>query len=222
MKKIKYKIISLIYDYLYIPVFFGIVFFRDWKKIKSIFGDFEYLSKADQKKYTLVFKKNSKNVCGLLVPEIVKAVSELNLHPKKVLLDGDNKSVANQFKDRFGFVDAKILTTGIDRDYDFHWNFENDPPENIQQDFDLIISQAMFEHLIDPFKHFKDLSNLLSSEGYLIIHSHLPGYAYHRYPIDAVRFFPDWFEFAAKKLGLKVIRKFFRNFHIVYLFKKPI
>ena len=54
----------------------------------------------------------------------------------------------------------------------------------------------------------------------MVIHTVMPGYTYHRYPIDAVRFFPDWFEEAAGKNELKIKRKFLRNFHIIYLFEK--
>jgi SAM-dependent methyltransferase len=220
MKKIKSKIISLIYDYLYIPIFFGIVYFRDWKKIKSIFGNFEYLNRADQKKYTLLYKGNDKNVSGVLVGEIVKIILDLKPKPVKILLDGDDRSVVEQFRTKFSFDDADILTTGKQGNFDFDWDFEEDCPTNMPDNFDLIVSQAMFEHLIDPYKHFKDLANLLAQGGRLVIHTHIPGYTYHRFPIDAVRFFPDWFELSAEKNGLAVKRKFLRNFHIIYLFEK--
>lgn len=217
---IKSKIRNFIYDYIYIPLFFFLVYFRDLRKIKRIFGKFERMDKQEQKKYTLAFKNQARNVCGMLGPEIVKMVLDLKINPEKVLLDGDNKSVAGQFKERFSFSKADVLTAGIDGNYDYIWNFEDDYPVDMPEDFDLIISQAMFEHLINPFKHFEDFSKLLKQGGYLIVHSHLPGYTYHRYPIDAVRFFPDWFEFSAKKTGLKIKRKFMRNFHLIYLFEK--
>lgn len=56
--------------------------------------------------------------------------------------------------------------------------------------------------------------------GLIIIHSVMPGYTYHRYPIDTVRFFPDWFEVSAERLGLKVVKKFRRDFHLIYLFER--
>jgi SAM-dependent methyltransferase len=220
MKKIHQKIIDFVYDYIYIPIFFNMVYIRDLRKIKSIYGDFEKLSKADQKKYFLWYKNETRNVCGALVPEIVKMILDLKLDPDRVLLDGDDKSIAGQFKKRFGFRKAEVITVGEKGNYDFDWNFENNIPEGLAGNFDLIISQAMFEHLIDPYKHFKDLEKLLKSGGHFFIHTHIPGYTYHRYPIDAVRFFPDWFERAADINGLKVKRKFLRNFHIIYLFEK--
>jgi len=220
MNKIKSKIVSFIYDYLYIPVLFNLIYIRDLRKIKSIYGKFEKLSRADQKKYTLLYANDLKNVSGVLVGEIVKAIFDLDLNPDKVLLDGDNKPVVDQFRKKFNFDKANILTAGKQGNFDFEWNFENDRPENIPSDFDLIVSQAMFEHLIDPYKHFRDLANLLKQGGHLVIHTHVPGYTYHRYPIDAVRFFPDWFELSAERNRLEVKRKFLRNFHIIYLFEK--
>jgi SAM-dependent methyltransferase len=221
MKKIRRKIIDFIYDYIYIPVFFNLMYVRDLRKIKLIYGSFEKLSRGDQKKYFLWYKNELRNVCGALVPEIVKMILDLKLDPGRILLDGDDKSVVGQFKKRFNFQKAEIITIGEKGNYDFNWNFENDPPVELNGDFDLIISQAVFEHLVDPYKHFRDLAKLLkSSGGYLLIHTHIPGYTYHRYPIDAVRFFPDWFGRAADKNGLIIKRKFLRNFHIIYLFEK--
>jgi SAM-dependent methyltransferase len=185
-----------------------------------VYGNFEKLSRADQKKYTLLYANERKNVSGVLVGEIVKMILDLDLNPDKILLDGDDKSVVGQFKNRFYFQKTEVVTAGKGENFDFDWNFEEDHPENMPKDFDLIVSQAMFEHLIDPYKHFKDLANLTKSGGYLAINTHIPGYTYHRFPADTVRFFPDWFELSAKKNGLKVKRKFLRNFHIIYLLEK--
>lgn len=217
---IKQKIVSLIYDYLYIPCLFGMVYMRDLRRIKSIYGNFEKLSRAEQKIYTLLYTGSNKNVSGVLVGEIVKIILDLKPEPKRILLDGDDKSVVDKFRKKFGFDQAEIVTAGKQGNFDFDWDFEKDCPKNMTGDFDLIVSQAMFEHLIDPYKHFKDLANLLAQGGRLVIHTHIPGYTYHRYPIDAVRFFPDWFESSAEKNGLEVKRKFLRNFHIIYLFEK--
>jgi SAM-dependent methyltransferase len=220
MSKIKSKIVSFVYDYLYIPILFNLVYIRDLRRIKSVFGNFEKLSRSDQKKYTLLYDNELKNITGVLVGEIVKMILDLDLKPGRILLDGDGKSVVDQFRKKFGFEGADIITVGKQGNFDFEWDFEDDYPENMPSNFDLIVSQAMFEHLIDPYKHFKDLANLLKRGGHLVIHTHIPGYTYHRYPIDAVRFFPDWFELSSERNGLEVKRKFLRNFHIIYLFEK--
>ncbi|GAI20368.1 unnamed protein product, partial [marine sediment metagenome] len=184
------------------------------------YGDFENLSRSEIKNYTLWYKGRIKNVSGLLLAEIVKSIIELGYVPRNILLDGDNKSIVNQFKERFNFNSSKVITVGIGKDFDYNWNFENDPPQNLPKDFDLIISQAMFEHLLNPYKHLSDLTKRLQSGGVIIVHTLMPGFAYHRYPIDAFRFFPDWFEAASERLYLSITRKLQRDFNIFYVLKK--
>lgn len=214
------KIKNFIYDYFYIPIIFFVIYFRDFKKFTNLYGNFEKLNRKDLKKFTLTYNGLDKNVTGLLRPEIVKIIKDLDFVPKKILLDGDSKCIVDQFKKAFNFDKTEVLTTGIGEDFDFEWDFENDPPDNIKVGFDLIISQAMFEHLINPYKHLVDLVSKLNYNGVIIIHTVVPGFPYHRYPIDSVRFFPDFFEKSSLNLGLNIYRKFLRDFHIVYVFKK--
>ena len=49
----------------------------------------------------------------------------------------------------------------------------------------------------------------------------MSGFNYHRYPVDCVRFYPDWFEEVAKRVGLQVQDKHIRNSGITYKYKKP-
>jgi len=50
----------------------------------------------------------------------------------------------------------------------------------------------------------------------------MPGFFYHRHPVDTLRFYPDWFEEIASKerCNLKVIKKIYRDLHLFYLYKK--
>lgn len=219
-KTLKDLVRDWIYDYVYSPGFFKIVYFRDWRKIRKIYGEFDKLNRQEIKKYNFSYRRDAGD-CGGLLAEIVKSVEKLDKKPKSILLDGDTKLVSKQFQKRFDFLNSEILTVGIGDKFDYDWNFENNVPEGlVNKKFDLIISQAMFEHLIDPYKHLKDLITLLNNDGYLIIHTEMPGYNYHRYPVDTVRFFPDWFEEAAERFSLKIVMKFRRDFHVVYVFKK--
>jgi len=69
-------------------------------------------------------------------------------------------------------------------------------------------------------KHVSDLASLLDEGGYLIVHTVLPGFFYHRVPIDCFRFYPDWFEVVAMRLGLRVVDKQISVFNITYKFQK--
>lgn len=219
-KTLKSLVRDWVYDYVYSPGFFQIVYFRDWRKIRKIYGEFDRLNRQEIKKFNFSYDVNTDD-CGGLISEIVKSVEEIKIIPKDILLDGDTKLVAKQFQKRFGFLNSKIFTIGIGDKFDYDWNFENNIPDDLSnKSFDLIVSQAMFEHLIDPYKHLKDLITLLNKGGYLIVHSEMPGYSYHRYPINTMCFFPDWFEEIAERFKLKIFRKFRRDFHIIYCFYK--
>ena len=86
--------------------------------------------------------------------------------------------------------------------------------------FDAIVSQAMLEHLLNPYKHVVDLSQMLNPGGKLILHTHIPGFKYHRYPIDCVRFYPDWFETIAERLDLLVYDRYIGDLRICYTLQK--
>jgi 2-polyprenyl-3-methyl-5-hydroxy-6-metoxy-1,4-benzoquinol methylase len=111
-----------------------------------------------------------------------------------------------------------VITAGLS-DVDYKWNFEEKHPA-IENKIDLIVSQAIFEHLLNPYKHFQDLADIISHNGHIIIHTVMPSFPYHRFPIDALRFFPDWFEECAKRFALKIIRKRIQDGHIFYMFQK--
>lgn len=75
--------------------------------------------------------------------------------------------------------------------------------------------------MLDPYRHLKDLAGLLAPGGSLIVYTVSPGFPYHRHPVDCMRFFPDWFEEAAKRLNLRVEESYIGEDHIVYRFRNP-
>jgi hypothetical protein len=136
-----------------------------------------------------------------------------------LFLPGEPGEVVPTYTKWLGVDQSQITTAGLAEDVDVVWNFENDPPDGLGP-FSLIVSQAMIEHLIDPYKHVRDLYSLLAVDGNLIIHTVVPGFGYHRYPVDCVRFFPDWFEEVADRLGAEVSGRFVGELHILYQFMK--
>lgn len=71
----------------------------------------------------------------------------------------------------------QIITVGVGGNMDHEWNHEQEPPK--MGSFDIIISQAMLEHLLNPYKHVADLSGVLKPGTTLILHTHIPGFGYH-------------------------------------------
>jgi hypothetical protein len=55
----------------------------------------------------------------------------------------------------------------------------------------------------------------------MIIHTVTPGFAYHRHPVDCFRFYPDWFEEVADRLGAEITGRFVGELRILYQFTKP-
>jgi SAM-dependent methyltransferase len=119
-------------------------------------------------------------------------------------LPGERRSAREAYSRISGVPINQILTAGWHDEMDFQWNFENSPPAGIPK-VDLIASQAIIEHLIDPYKHLTDCFGLLKPGGHMVFSTVIPGFQYHRYPVDCLRFFPDWFEEVAHRLDAQVV-----------------
>lgn len=223
MNKLKNWIILQVYIKIYIPSLWFVNYgLRDYKKFTKNYSKFIFLKRKDIYKNTFLFNQDNSNVTGSYIAEIaINLIKNKNAF-KNVLLDGDDKNVKTPLQKIKNLKDSKITTAGINGNFDIEWDFENDAPNKLKNEkFDLIVSQSNFEHLLNPYKHFQELSKLLNKNGKFILSTHLPGYPYHRWPIDTVRFLPDWFEEAAKRNGLKIIKKYMRiEMIIVYVFQK--
>jgi SAM-dependent methyltransferase len=137
-----------------------------------------------------------------------------------LFLPGEPKAVVPAYVNWLGVDPTQVVTAGLGADVDVSWNYEEDPPAGLGP-FALIVSQAMIEHLIDPYKHLRDLYSLLAPGGVMIVHTVTPGFGYHRHPVDCFRFFPDWFEEVADRLGATVTGRFVGDLRILYQFTKP-
>ena len=185
----------------------------EYPQIKKQYGDF-CLDKDYSEQHIKGLSKESGTIRGVIVNIVKNGEQNLN----RVLLPGEYNTDKIHYCKLLNLDSEKIVTAGIGDDMDFEWDYEQDPPE--MGKFDLIVSQAMLEHLIDPFKHVVDLSQMLNPGGKLILHTHVPGFAYHRYPIDCVRFFPDWFETVAERLDLSVSDRYIGDLRICYTLQK--
>ena len=182
----------------------------EYPKIKEQYGDFQ-LDKDWREKTIRGLSKES----GIIPGVIVDIIEKIEQKVKRVLLPGEYNT-DKRFYSKLFKNDTEIITAGMGGDTDYEWNFEKDSPE--MGKFDLIISQAMLEHLLNPYKHVMDLSYMLNPGGRLILQTHIPGFQYHRYPIDCVRFYPDWFEETAKRLNLSVHDRYINELRIWYSF----
>jgi SAM-dependent methyltransferase len=184
------------------------------KQVKEDFRRWENLyGKFDQNDYDEFYITGLPSESGVYRGEIIKWT--LDLKPKVILFAGENKETVLRLKE---IVHAEeVYTTGL-ADTDFKWDFEKDAPV-VAERFDLLISQAILEHLLNPYKHVEDLRGLVQKNGHLILHTVMPGFPYHRHPIDSVRFYPDWFEEVAQRLSMEIVKKRIVGTHIFYMYR---
>ncbi|MBU1181382.1 MAG: class I SAM-dependent methyltransferase [Proteobacteria bacterium] len=188
---------------------------QQWK-FSKLYGDF-HIDEDFRAIAVSGLPNESRGISG----EIVNIVIKLRGPAKTVLLPGESNYVKTAWADLLGLDEDSIITAGLAEHVDFKWNFEESPPSSLES-VDCIVSQAILEHLIDPYKHVRDCWNLLNDNGHLILHTVIPGFHYHRYPIDCLRFFPDWFEEVAKRMEAEVVYKYIGFSRIVYQLRKPI
>ncbi len=63
----------------------------------------------------------------------------------------------------------------------------------VGNDWDLVVCQSLLEHVLDPVKIIDTLMSLKSQGGKLSIQTVNVFMDYHAYPIDCLRFYPDFF-----------------------------
>lgn len=178
-----------------------------------LYGDFHFGESLDR--YAI---KGLAQESGKIYGAVAYFLKSLPSPPANLFLPGENNQVKPAYARLLNLDVGRIVTAGILQDMDVRWNFEEDPP--LLWQYDCIVSQSMLEHLLDPYKHVRDCVTLLRPGGHLILHTMMPGFNYHRYPIDCMRFYPDWFEEIAKRMALIVVDKYIHNARITYLFRK--
>jgi hypothetical protein len=160
---------------------------------------------------------------GAIIGDVVWFAKTVEVGDGDVLFAGDRNDVKPIWSTAWSppLPLQQMLTCGL-HGMDLQWNFEEPLPEALAtRRFRLIVSQAMIEHLVDPWRHVRDLASLLDRDGVLVLHSVLPGFFYHRVPIDCMRFYPDWFESIADRFGLEIVDRQISVFHLTYKYRRP-
>jgi SAM-dependent methyltransferase len=160
------------------------------------------------------------NDCGFIFGPLVTFLRTLKpTLSTRLLLAGDTPASKAGYTEIMGLSAQSMIATGLDDGVDIRWNFEDAPPSALGM-FDVIVSHSIIEHLIDPYKHVRDLVGLLNTGGHLAIHTVAPGFPYHAYPIDCMRFYPDWFVAVADRNKLTLVEQFTSEDHLLYVFRK--
>ena len=193
-------------------IYRGVMFLTDLQnnsRFRKQYGDFNTDKNYEKFRITSL---NSES--GIIFGTIIVYINSIEEPIPTLLLPGENDAIKNIYKDHFKI--PMVINAGVHEGMDYFWDFERSPPD--MGKFKLVVSQAILEHLINPYKHMEDLSQMLDKGGYLIVHSVMPGYFYHRWPVDCQRFYPDWFEEMAKRLNLRIVSKHLYKGHIFYMY----
>lgn len=121
--------------------------------------------------------------------------------------------INNLFPDKMKHLLTASLTGA-----DITWDIVKPFPYKWKVDW--ILCQAVLEHVIDPVAAMKNMSNTLNVGGYLLIHTHGPDMAMHRYPIDCYRFLPDALPAMAGLAKLSIVDAYWNPIHTLAIYKK--
>ena len=142
---------------------------------------------------------------------------------QKWLLLSENNTVKKEFQNQYPDVIFKTsdFYPEMNSDCDYAYNVCDSSTFTGDESYDIIISQAMFEHLYDPVSDLKNITNMLSDGGYLLLHTVVPGFKYHQFPRDYFRFYPDWFIDAEKFIkNIRVKELCVIGHHIFVVYQK--
>lgn len=164
---------------------------------------------------------------GLLKPLVEPWIQHGSL--QKVLLVSEPESsileldswIGQNFPDSQGLVVSTLeKELGVEwspQDYFFDLTLSNAIPTQISRAYDLVVCQSLLEHVGDPVAVLNNLLVLLrDGSSILAIQTCNPFMSLHRFPIDTLRFFPDFFCAFAETAGLQVIVK--QNGASIYAF----
>ncbi len=141
-----------------------------------------------------------------------------HLAPATILLAGEKREVAPIIANEVG---ASLVETAGLVEADHIWDFNLGVPSIIRaRHYDVVVTQAILEHIVNPYGFVSKLAHLTEPGGHLIIHTHTPGFPYHRFPVDCLRYFPDWFEEVARHFDLDVIDITTQAAHLFAVFRK--
>lgn len=117
----------------------------------------------------------------------------------RCLLISETFAIRDVFKDLY--PQTEFVTTDYYLDLQPHpqcdvvWDLcSPELPKEFEGGFSSVINQATMEHIMDPAQVMRNLSNVLRPGGLLYMQTHTPAFAYHGYPKDYLRYFPDWFQ----------------------------
>jgi hypothetical protein len=123
---------------------------------------------------------------------------------KTMLLIAESFEAAKELNKAFSWAEISNLVDYSDKklgsDYDIDLNIK----QNFESKYAIILSQALLEHICNPFMAIENFADLLHDGGLIVLHTYNYKIPYHAYPIDCVRFYRVWFYNLPNYLPIKV------------------
>lgn len=92
--------------------------------------------------------------------------------------------------------------------------------KHTSREFDVIVHQSLLEHVIDPIQTLLNLASLLKVGGVMSVQTCTIYMSEHRFPIDTLRFFPDFFLYQQDITGLECLEVISRGPSIFAVLRK--
>ena len=146
-------------------------------------------------KHYIPANNSSKGFHGILFQYILKYMEAFDL----LLLVTEPDSVIPVFKKEF--PELSIYNLDCERD-EVDLNRLNNYDGTY---YNMILAQAVLEHVSRPSVVIENLVYHLHSNGYLFLHTHNTKMKYHNYPIDCCRFYKDFFIDLQKYIGVELV-----------------
>lgn len=153
----------------------------------------------------------------------------LRTEPSALLLVSEPESSIHELKqwiemNHSGSGETSVSTLEVElgirwtpQDFFFDLTAREAIPAPLRGNYDVVVCQSLLEHVEDPVPVLENLVALLKeSSSILAIQTCNPLMSLHRFPIDTLRFFPDFFLAFGKARGLSTIVK--QNGASIYAF----
>lgn len=127
---------------------------------------------------------------------------------KNILLVCEPEQCCEVFREHFSkdiYIDILPDIVEKDKNNVLAFKYDLNTIFNINKTYDTVFCQAILEHVCRPSVCIENLSNMTNTDGIIIIMSHSPPFPYHRYPIDCVRFYKDFYEDLQRYLPIQLI-----------------
>ena len=154
------------------------------------------------------------NLSGGLHPNLVMWLLPYT-EGKSMFFAGEPMAIEPQLKEIFQA--GEVTTAGLEGSR-YYWDFEH--PNPIGKQFDVVYSQSMLEHLLEPYRHLMELATLVKPNGLLAIWTASFLFPYHRTPIHASNIMPDMIEIVAERNNMTVLHRCYHHGNLVYLLRK--